>query len=237
MVSNSGMMLSPQRRLLARHQQAHLLEQQRHLQHVAGGGGHRDDVVRDRAVAEAGAHARGRGQRRQRLRRLLAVGDVRRYQRPRRPQLAQQQRLALGLGAASRSRGLPVARASSSDTTRSWTPLCWRRSSGHRWKPNTSTSRDQVAQPPVRRQRRAVVGQRRARSRPDPRTARPDRRTDAPAPRRRRSVPASTSSARAVAATRAKMPTSARRYGSSSRLVPRSGERAASACSSGDVAV
>jgi hypothetical protein len=38
MVSNSGMMLSRAGRLLAGDQQPDLLEQQRHLQHVAGRG-------------------------------------------------------------------------------------------------------------------------------------------------------------------------------------------------------
>ena len=84
---------------------------------------------------------------------------------------------------------------------------------------------DQVAKPPVGGQPGAVVDQARRDDAADRRRAPSDRRTTARAPPRRRRARVDLR-ARALATTRAKMPTSARRYGSSSRLVPRSGERA-----------
>ena len=237
MVSNSGMMLSAQRGSSPGHQQAGLLEQQRHLQHVAGRGGHRDDVVRDRARAEAGVHAArpppASPAPRSSRRCSVTCGDTSGRGVH---ELAQQQLLALRLGQrlvavaarsraraarARRARGRRCAGADPAAPGETRTRSTAR--SRLRSRPSAASA---APSPPARgrstsRSASSSGGRRR--------TARAGADGGAPSVPRRRP-------ARAPSPRRARRcPTSARRNGSSSRLVPRSGERAASACSSGDI--
>ena len=146
-------------RLQARRHQADLFQQERDLEQIARAGGHRDDVVRDRLGAEAAVDLGDRLQRLQRLGRLLGVVDVRRDQRPRRHQLAQQHPLPLLLGHRLVDVAAGRARHDLAHHARVHAAVL-AQIDRRQVEPERAHRAQQVAQPPVGGQAGAVVGQR-----------------------------------------------------------------------------